>query len=398
MIINNIQFENRIKLSYYLKNNEVVLLFDEENNFNKWYNIKSIISDDLKKIFLNTIRIIDKNKFKGIINFLEINNSKFDIDRFKKYLSFTNNNPKDRMSSQYFQLLYGDIYEKKLNEKKNNIKTTLDNLIRKYGEIEGNKKWEHYIKAQKKSSKRNLEYWNSKTDNIDLSKILLKKYQTSHRKKYISDKSEEEIKIFDNKNSNWRIEYWIDKGYSETDAKEIISQRKKEDSPLSLEYWHKRGFTLEESIVLKNEYWLKTSSNNNKYTSKESLNLFEPIIEILENINIIVYYGNIAKDKKEWFIYNDNKYYFYDLTIFHNNKKYIIEYNGERFHPNKDKLNETEWNGWKQLYHNKSADEIYQQDLDKIQIAKNNGFEVLVLWSSDNIEDNRNKIKTILSI
>jgi hypothetical protein len=49
MIINNIQFENRIKLSYYLKNNEVVLLFDEENNFNKWYNIKSIISDDLKK-------------------------------------------------------------------------------------------------------------------------------------------------------------------------------------------------------------------------------------------------------------------------------------------------------------------------------------------------------------
>jgi hypothetical protein len=182
MIINNIQFENRIKLSYYLKNNEVVLLFDEENNFNKWYNIKSIISDDLKKIFLNTIRIIDKNKFKGIINFLEINNSKFDIDRFKKYLSFTNNNPKDRMSSQYFQLLYGDIYEKKLKEKKNSIKTTLDNLIQKYGKKEGNEKWEHYINAQKKSSKRNLEYWNSKTDNIDLAKLLLKKYQTSHRK------------------------------------------------------------------------------------------------------------------------------------------------------------------------------------------------------------------------
>ncbi len=167
---------------------------------------------------------------------------------------------------------------------------------------------------------------------------------------------------------------------------------------MSLEYWVKKGFILEESIVLKNEYWLKTSSNNNNYTSKESLYLFEPIIEILENINIIAYYGNIAKDKKEWFIYNDNKYYFYDLTIFHNNKKYIIEYNGECFHPNKDKLNETEWNGWKQLFSNKSADEIYQQDLDKIQIAKNNGFVVLVLWSSDNIEENRNKIKTILAI
>jgi hypothetical protein len=130
--------------------------------------------------------------------------------------------------------------------------------------------------------------------------------------------------------------------------------------------------------------------------TKESLTLFKPIIELLNNKNIkIIYYGDINNRKNEWFIYFNEKYYFYDLTIFHEDKKHIIEYNGEKFHPNKEKLNNIEWMEWRQLYHNKTADEVFLFDEYKKKIAIDNGFKVLTIWAEDK-NLNTNKILEFL--
>lgn len=62
--------------------------------------------------------------------------------------------------------------------------------------------------------------------------------------------------------STTSIEYWTAKGYSELEAKEIISKKQKENSPRSIEYWLKRCSTPEEATIKHKEY---QSRNGKKF-------------------------------------------------------------------------------------------------------------------------------------
>jgi len=42
--------------------------------------------------------------------------------------------------------------------------------------------------------------------------------------------------------------------------------------------------------------------------------------------------------------------------------KLIIEYQGHMFHPNREKLNENNWNNWSCLFQNIDADQKYKMD------------------------------------
>lgn len=80
----------------------------------------------------------------------------------------------------------------------------------------------------------------------------------------------------------------------------------------------------------------------------------------------------------------NKKPYFYDLSF--PNEKIIIEYNGHMWHPNKNKLTELEWNEWRSIYGNFTADEIYNKDRIKIQFAESLGYEIFEIWSNENLD------------
>lgn len=91
-----------------------------------------------------------------------------------------------------------------------------------------------------------------------------------------------------------------------------------------------------------------------------------------------------------------NKFYLYDFTIPKFN--IIIEYNGEKFHPNPKWIKEDfdKWKEWQSLYKNKSANDVYIETIQKLNFARNKGFIVLELWSSDSIEYNLQKCKELI--
>lgn len=110
--------------------------------------------------------------------------------------------------------------------------------------------------------------------------------------------------------------------------------------------------------------------------SQESLIIFNPLIEWCLNNKILyedIYIG--IEDKKEFFISDNNKIFFYDFTI--RSKKIIIEYNGILFHAKPDSKK------WNNPFTNESIIDNLNRSKIKKDTAFKNGFKILEIWSDD---------------
>lgn len=384
--INGEEIDSKFKLSSLIKKIEKIELIKDDNSFiEEYYGIKYKLNYESKKIFLSLLKKYFEDRF-SLINYLNNNdvNISLDEDRLVKFITYTKNNNKDRCSKQYLFLKYGYYNE---NYYKDTYGIGIDKFVKKYGNIEGELKFEEFKNKQKNTSKRSIEYWNNIYEDENIAKEKLKEYQAKHTKKHFQDKTEDYINKYNKQNSRWCIEYYTKRGYNPVDAKLIISEIKRKESRLSLDYYLNKGYSIDEGNKMKNEYWLENCNNflNTRQTSKESLKIFDKLYEwLIETYkNVCVYYGN--NGKQEYFLYDkDNKKYnFYDFTILYKNIKIIIEYNGEKFHPYYGLTNE-ELNNWKQLYTNRTADEVIKMDNDKKDMAINNNFNYLVIWSNHN--------------
>lgn len=107
------------------------------------------------------------------------------------------------------------------------------------------------------------------------------------------------------------------------------------------------------------------------YYSKESYNLFKQI-----NSDNNVYYG-----ENEYGIYDkENKcYYKYDFTDL--NKKKIIEFNGDYWHPKS--ADDPDF----KPFTRQTAQEVWTKDRNKEQCAIDNGFKVFYIWEHEVISD-----------
>ena len=145
--------------------------------------------------------------------------------------------------------------------------------------------------------------------------------------------------------------------------------------------------------------WYNNILKSKKYHlfSKESMKIFDPICLWLSDIG---YEGKIYTALTE---YNELKLFeskgkikrcfFYDFALTH--PRIIIEYNGEAFHPN-PQWEQNIWNNWKQPYSNKTADDVFEYQENKIRIARDAKFKVLEIWSSTPISDNIEKCKEFI--
>lgn len=339
---------------------------------------------------------------------------------------------------EYFKLLYGEEkYEKKwiaynrkiqynpftlkywidkgysdehavirLEEFKENRKTNKKNYIKKYGEVEG--------------SIKHKEYCLKSVQNLD---AFVKRF---------GDKGKEEYEKYLVNKDSMTFDWALKKANGNIEEAEIIHKKRKDDVVRSYVNWTKKwkekGFSDEEikekiekiSIAksINFEWALRKTNGNISDAIKLYSNLLHKrlhpkfgftsgmSLKFLSTLNFLIDYGKIfyGTYNKEYFLYDTffKRSYSYDFCFLHNNFdfKFIIEYNGEKWHPNYEKYTEEELiEKYNSAFNFKTEDEILNKilyDKRKIQLAKDYGYEVLILWSSDSDRDNFEKIKTFL--
>ena len=261
---------------------------------------------------------------------------------------------------------------------------TLENLINKYGEIEGQKKWEQYRKKQADSN--TFEY---KLEKYGWTKKQFDQYNKNRAvtlenliNKYGEIEGLERYEVYCKRQQyTTSIEYFIEKyGIDEGEQRwyQFCSDRGKSNDIYFI--MEKYNITLDKAEKLLSERYQRPSFVSNKETKF--------VDDFLSNINESVYtYKN-----RQFCIWSKtlSSPLFYDITCSENKK--IIEYNGDYWHCNPKKYSADFF--VKQT--NCNATEIWNRDSLKIATAKDRGFDVFTVWETDYDNNPEQVIKNIL--
>lgn len=190
-----------------------------------------------------------------------------------------------------------------------------------------------------------------------------------------------------------RIEYYLAKGMTETEATEALRERQavgridkfidRYGQEEGTKRWNERQ-----------EKWLKTLNSkpdeekarinslkcSSGYTvSKAEKEIFNALAKVIPDISRALSLS-----------YNENKnYYVYDISC--GNK--IIEYNGDMWHANPTYFNED----WVNPISKLTAKEIWDKEINKEQVAIDHGYALLRIWESDYKKNKEKVIKECIS-
>ena len=223
-----------------------------------------------------------------------------------------------------------------------------------------------------------IEYWLERGFSEKDAKKKISELQTELAKRNLS-KTKNERQLYNKKS----LVYWTNKGYSEDDAKKIISNSQK---TFSLEkcidkYGDEEGYKKWKERQIKWQESLNKVGFHQLGHSKISQELFNEIIKkYLEDDKDYVFYET---KNKEYTLKNSNGFYYrYDFCDLKRRK--FIEFNGDIYHANPELYKEIDKPN---PFHDKTAKEIWAIDEDKKSIAEKNGFKELVIWEKDYRED-----------
>ena len=273
-------------------------------------------------------------------------------------------------------------YQKFLDSHRSN---TEDHFINKFGEEIGKIKWKERCEENSKTVKnRNLydrEYRKNWKYNNSLKGFIDKYGQKKGEKKWNM--------IQEKKGKVVRREYFLEESQANYDLADwLLSQRQ---ATFSLKKCIKQ-YGEDEGT----EIWKQRQENwQNTLKSKPQ--------EEIERINRSKISHGCNISKNEYKIINELKMYFssithqftiypkryvYDFKI--NNK--IIEYNGDYWHCNPEKYNENYFNTRLKM----TAKEKWEKDNEKIKYAKENGYDVFIIWEKDYCLNPRKEIQKCL--
>ena len=215
------------------------------------------------------------------------------------------------------------------------------------------------------------------------------------------------------------LDFWIKKGYSETESKNMVKMNQsfaasfvnfdKRLLPSNIDYWINKGFDVDEAIInvknhqntfskeicikkfgengikvlnKRNEKWFKTLKDNGNM-----LNGYSKISqELFNSLGHDENYFYATKNNEISLKKDNSLLYLYDFVDIKNKK--IIEYNGDLFHANPKYFKDDD------EYHpfrHELASVKWEKDKKKIQVAKDLGYDVLIIWDSD-YRKNKEKI------
>jgi hypothetical protein len=228
-------------------------------------------------------------------------------------------------------------------------------------------------------------------------------------------------------NSVWQTIYWVERyGYTEEEAKLKVSEYQSKNGikaninidlstkHFTVDYWIAKGMSLEEANEHQRCEQSKRSAKSSKFLNKNhtkeskrkiSETMKSKILEIGTE-NWCDHFGQINSISKiELHCFNfikehicnnleSNKfidYYYVDMIV--GNK--IIEFFGDYWHCNPYKYSKDYIN----TNIGKSANEIWQSDMIRINSLKSKGYDVLIIWESEWIKDQSkilNKVRKFL--
>lgn len=257
---------------------------------------------------------------------------------------------------------------------------------------------EEESKRKVKEMKPNLvEYWLSRGFSFDESKLNTELHLMNTERAFIVKYGEVEgPKLFREKkikegklNSQRSVEYWLNKGFSIEESKEKVS---KSQNMFSFEkcvekHGEEKGLKI---FTERQNKWQESLLNNGNMKlgySKISQELFYSILETYDlgyrdKIKFATHNGEFKLNNPKGGVYI---YDFIDTV-----GKKIIEYNGDMYHANPKKFKE---NDTPHPYRKtKTSLEIWESDKNKLSVANDNGYEVLVIWDSEYRWGNKEKV------
>jgi len=364
--------------------------------FLNFYNLKDYPLDKVCRIvnlyYLKSETVFNYIKISGLDN--------FDEGRFLKYLEYRKENRSDCFSKKYFQLVHGDNWENYMKQRIDAFAGKIYDpsyIAKKHNlSLEDAERYIDNFKKSKATSKENF----LKKHGDSLGEELFQKFQETSkhsRKKYIEkygvEEGLEKWKNYVNlkrKTSPRSLEYWLEKYPDPEEAREYQKKFHRENfNSSSVAFWMNRGMTELEAIQKVSGIFAKKRVHFGS-ASKESLKYFKPLYDYLTHLGKKVWLG--IEDSQEKIIYHQElkKAMFFDFCL--EDEKLIIEFNGWKFHPDKEKLSEEEWNLWRCPEMEGSpaatADEVWRNDLEKQKLAEEKGYKYLVIWSNDSKEKN----------
>ena len=221
-------------------------------------------------------------------------------------------------------------------------------------------------------------YWVNKGLSNDEAKIKVSELQKENSDKLVQ-KRKDNPELY-SATTQTQLGYWVNKGYSDDEAIEKLSDRQ---TTFSKEICLQKYGEVEglKRFNKRNSRWKKSIIDGGDLTCGFSKISQELCYKLLENYDIKdrhqIHFGS---HNKEYFInLPNNEFYQYDFTDKINKK--IIEYNGDIFHGNPKKYKPNDYPN--PLRKTITAQEIWVKDARKITVAKEKGFEVLVVWDSE---------------
>lgn len=410
--INNTVFNSNKSLTEFLNKNIDIGKATVENidDFCDLVKLDKSFSHDVK---MKTLLLFADPKIPNIKirQFISRTGTLFSPERLIPYLEHKKKNPYDSGSEEFYNLKFGPGWEKvkekyrldkksfydpvyvaerdgitvkeaeeKVKKFKSKKATSKKGFIARWGQEEGLKRYEKFKETSKHTKA---------------------KYITKYGKITGTKKWEEYVQI-KKETSVFTVNHWINKGYTPVEAEKLRADFHKENlNTLSVGFWINKGLSEQEAhnkvVSIFNKKQVAFAS-----APKESLKYFNELSEILQKNNIEFMLGVETSSEKCLYDSKSGKCNFYDFCIPEHN--IIIEYHGERYHPNPSKLSEEEWSTWKCISYKGledplilTADQKYELDEEKKQLAVSKGYQYLELWSSNSKEDSWKKINNILT-
>jgi len=166
----------------------------------------------------------------------------------------------------------------------------------------------------------------------------------------LNSKPQEEIDLIDLKKNVWTIDSYLVRGFTREKAIELCA-----------------------SAIIKRQLGY----------SQESINKLKSILP--DNI-----FNNGMHSENEYYIYANNRHYFYDFRY----KDLIIEYHGSAYHAS-PYLEHEQLNEWKHPFEKTGYKESYEKDKIKRELAVTRGFTYLEIYNPMPVNEYNNVIEIL---
>jgi very-short-patch-repair endonuclease len=289
----------------------------------------------------------------------------------------------------------GDLVERYKKVHELGKGATFEKFVLIYGEEDGTKRWNEYKNKHKLKNtlegKRNKYGWTeqefieyNKSRAVTLSNLIKKYGEEEGKKKWDEYKNKQRV-------NGSSLEWFISK-YGESTGT-LVYNEVCESKGHTLKNYQKR-YGIDEGLIKFNEY---NTTAKTSFVSKSSKVFFDLLDNRMKEMNntyssLSVYF---SPKSKEFCKYDTEKHrsYFYDYAL--PSAKLIVEYNGDLYHANPQKYNENDI----PLFRGNTltAKELWERDLRKREVAKSHGFDVIYVWESDVLVNQEQELERIIS-